>query len=326
MPVAAPADRRFRRAHLAPGRRKLLPRPIWTKTARAALLIAAALYGAYTLINLMTSAGTLTVAHVAVTGNTSLSRGEVLSLLDGLEGQNMLTLNLEPWRHKLKASPWIADASFRRIFPATVTVAVVERKPLGIARIGTDLYLVDARGVIDEFGSNYGDLDLPVIDGLAPNPGDDAGLVDQARAALAARLLVALQPRPDLAKLISQIDVTDGTSAAVIIKGDTALVRLGVEHFVERLQSYLDLRSALRERVPEIDYVDLRFGERVYVRPIGAQATGSKIQAAVLRSPGAALRPRPSTATHGRGSPINEKPKGGQSSAPAVRDLERTYR
>ena len=41
----------------------------------------------------------------------------------------------------------------------------------------------------------------------------------------------------------------------------------GNERFVERLQSYYELAPALRERVPDIDYVDLRFDERVYVRP-----------------------------------------------------------
>ena len=40
-----------------------------------------------------------------------------------------------------------------------------------------------------------------------------------------------------------------------------------LQKFLERLQSYVDLAPALRERVSEIDYVDLRFGERVYVRP-----------------------------------------------------------
>jgi hypothetical protein len=36
---------------------------------------------------------------------------------------------------------------------------------------------------------------------------------------------------------------------------------------VERLQAYFDLAPTLREQVPSIDYVDLRFDERVYVRP-----------------------------------------------------------
>ncbi len=55
--------------------------------------------------------------------------------------------------------------------------------------------------------------------------------------------------------------------AVVVLKDDTALVHVGDEQFAERLQSYVELAPALRERVPEIDYVDLRFDERVYVRP-----------------------------------------------------------
>jgi cell division septal protein FtsQ len=53
----------------------------------------------------------------------------------------------------------------------------------------------------------------------------------------------------------------------LLLDGDTALLHLGDDEFLERLQSYVDLAPALRERVPDIDYVDLRFDSRVYVRP-----------------------------------------------------------
>ena len=76
-----------------------------------------------------------------------------------------------------------------------------------------------------------------------------------------------LQRRPDLASRLSQIDVTDVDDAVVVLKDDTALIHLGTEQFTDRVQAYIDLLPALRERVPEIDYVDLRFDERVYVRP-----------------------------------------------------------
>jgi len=45
-------------------------------------------------------------------------------------------------------------------------------------------------------------------------------------------------------------------------------VHLGHEQFVERLQSYVELAPSLREQVPAIDYVDLRFGEHVFVGPV----------------------------------------------------------
>jgi cell division septal protein FtsQ len=70
-----------------------------------------------------------------------------------------------------------------------------------------------------------------------------------------------------VARRVSQIDVSDVRDAVVILDGETALLHLGDTQFAERLQSYLDLAPALHARVPNIDYVDLRFDERVYVRP-----------------------------------------------------------
>jgi cell division septal protein FtsQ len=282
MPVAAPADKRFRRAHVSPTRRRGRFEVSWKRVAYGSLVSACAVYACYRGAELVLSTGALTVTRITVSGNTKLSRGEVLSLLDGLRGRNMVFLDLEDWRHKLTASPWVADAALRRVLPGTVDVAISERTPIGIGRVGDDLYLIDERGaIIDEFGPNYADLDLPIIDGLAAHStrfarsgqaAPDAGglLIDDARAALAARLITSVQARPNLAKRLSQVDVTELRDAVVILKGDTAMLRVGDDQFAERLQSYVDLVPALRERVPDIDYVDLRFDERVYVRPQGS--------------------------------------------------------
>jgi len=221
----------------------------------------------YRAVGLALSADALTVTRITVRGNERMSRGEVLALLEGLRGASMVTADLESWRRKLLASPWVADAAIRRELPGTLTVVISERLPMGIGRIRDTLYLIDHRGtIIDEFGPNYAEFDLPIIDGLASRRAGTT-LVDQSRATLAARVIGDLQRRPDLANRVSQIDVTDVRDAVVILKGDTALVRIGDDHFIDRIQSYLDLTPALRERVPEIDYVDLRFDERVYVRP-----------------------------------------------------------
>jgi cell division septal protein FtsQ len=44
------------------------------------------------------------------------------------------------------------------------------------------------------------------------------------------------------------------------------LVHVGDARFAERLQTYVDLMPALHERLTDIDYVDMRFDDRVYVR------------------------------------------------------------
>jgi cell division protein FtsQ len=267
MTVAVPADKRFRRSHVSPARRRARLGLSWPRMARLCAVGALLLYAGYRATGLALSAEALTVTRITISGNASLSRGEVLLLLDELRGRNMMLVNLEAWRQKLMTSPWVADAAIRRVLPGTVDVVIAERAPIGVARLDDGLYLVDEHGVlIDEFGPNYSRFDLPVIDGLAAARGEGGTLIDESRAALARRLLAQLRGRPDLAGRVSQIDVSDVRDAVVVLEGDTALVRLGDDQFVERLQSYLDLAPALRERVPDIDYVDLRFGERVYVK------------------------------------------------------------
>jgi cell division septal protein FtsQ len=266
--VAAPADKRFRRSHVRPSRR----RPQWlTRLLAAARLLTAAgvLGGAgWYAAHALTDAETLRVSQIHVRGNQHLARGDVLALLAGLEGQHLLQTDLEAWRRRVLGSPWVEQASLRRVLPSTVEVVIRERMPLAIGRIRGDLYLVDEEGlVIDEYGPNYSQFDLPIVDGLADATGSSDPEVDPARAGLAVRLLRALEGQPALMKRISQIDVASAHDAVLLLDQDSALLHVGEEQFVERLQRYLELHEALHSRVPDIEYVDLRFDDRVYVRP-----------------------------------------------------------
>ncbi len=291
MAVRAPTDKRFRRAQVTPAAKRGRVRRSRKHVVQVAVLSTALLFGASFVARALLTAEALRVTRITVTGNTRLSRGDVLSLVDGLNGRNMLLVNLEEWRQRVLASPWVEDAAIRRVLPGTVDVAIAERQPMGIGRIAGVLYLLDQRGhIIDEFGPDHAEFDFPLIDGLAAAESEApessaakraaAGepVVDERRAALAMRLLASLQGRPDLAGRVSQIDVTDPRDAVVILKGDTALVRIGDDQFAERLQSYLDLAPTLRTKVPQIDYVDLRFGERVYVKPLADGAEGRRAQ------------------------------------------------
>ena len=271
--VAAPADRRFRRAHVKPARRKRTWRALAWPAIRYGLVAAVASLAVYRGVQVSANAHLLEVNRIVVHGNERLSKGEVLAVLSGLRGESLLWTDLDAWRRRLLSSPWVRDAALRRSLPATVDVVVSERQPIGIGRInGGDMYLVDERGVIiDQYGPQYADLDLPIIDGLAA-VNQDGSLTDERRADLAARLMTALRAKPQVARRVSQIDVADLHNAAVILTGDPAVIQLGEDQFLSRLQGYLELASALRERVADIDYVDLRFDDRIYVRPASASS------------------------------------------------------
>jgi cell division septal protein FtsQ len=232
---------------------------------------ALAIYAAYRAFDLAVSASALQVQRIAVHGNTRLSAGEVQTIVAGLRGTSILTADLPAYRKRLLRTPWVADVALRRVLPSTIDVFISERTPMGLCRIGNQVYLVDRFGVvIDEFGPRYAEFDLPIIDGLVRAPSSGEPALDERRADLAARVIEAVAARPDLAQRISQIDVRNLHDAIVLLDGDPALLHLGEDRFLERLQSYVDVATAVHERVPDVDYVDLRFDERMYVRPATA--------------------------------------------------------
>ena len=92
---------------------------------------------------------------ITLSGDTALSGDDVRSRLEGLRGLNTMTVNLEEWRQKVLESPWVEAVAIRRVLPGAVDVSIVERRPMGVGRIGSALYLIDERGVvIDEYGPN----------------------------------------------------------------------------------------------------------------------------------------------------------------------------
>jgi cell division protein FtsQ len=280
--VKAPAERNFRRARAKPAKRRKLSALFSWRALRAALIVMLLAVAGFRVAHLVYASDLFRVNRVRVHGNVRVSTGEVQAMVREVQGTNILTADLAYWRRKLLDSPWVAEVSLRRVLPATVDVYVSERRAFGLCRVGDVLYLVSSDGVVlDEFGPQYAEFDLPIVDGLFPRQATSrasrasraaaapATKADPARAALAARLIEAIKDSNDLKNRVSQIDVSDVHDAVVLLDDDPALLHLGEERFRERLHSYLEYADTLRQRIPDIDYVDLRFEERVYVKPRG---------------------------------------------------------
>ena len=88
----------------------------------------------------MAQAHVLKVDRIVVRGNERLSNGEVLAVLSGLRGESLVWTDLDRWRQRLLASPWVRDAALRRSLPSTVEVVVSERQPIGIGRLNDGMY------------------------------------------------------------------------------------------------------------------------------------------------------------------------------------------
>jgi len=215
----------------------------------------------------------LRVARVEVRGNRFLSEGEVREMLGPTVGDNILTLDLEALKSRLRASSWVAAASVRRALPDTIQVEIDERRPLALAEVDR-LYLMDGEGVlIDIYGPRTAGFDLPIVRGLA-------GLDESVRRDRAQRAGALLADLADLASEVSEVSVTDRGDLRLVLRGAGEVVLLGAPPCRAKLQTFLALRRELAERTPNAEYFDLRFRDRIYAKlrvedkPAGGRAGG----------------------------------------------------
>ena len=204
----------------------------------------------------------LRVQRIRVHGNERVHAGEVAALLEGMTGQSLLAVDLDRWRSRLFASPWWLTQRARRL-PGTIDVELRERVQWA-SRAPARTCSWSTRRARSSTNTGGG---MPIATcrsstGLSRRPCIPP-VIDRPHGQLVSRLMSELRKAPHLARRVSQIDAVNVHDVHVILDGDPAVIRLGETRFVERLDSYVSLQATLREQVPDIDYVDVRFGERV---------------------------------------------------------------
>lgn len=94
----------------------------------------------------LTTSAHFAVSQVEIIGNSQLSTPEILNLSGVAVGMNILEVSLGEISRKLQNSPWIENATVRRVLPDGVHIEIVEREPFfWILRDG-ELYYADRNG------------------------------------------------------------------------------------------------------------------------------------------------------------------------------------
>ncbi len=282
-PSEAPFLRPERRTRVRRTRRGALGRAVVAVEITGGCLVAAFLvWSAYA--NVMASER-LKVGRVEVRGSRFLSEGEVRELLGPAVGENILGLDIQSLKGRLRASPWVADATVSRTLPDTLRVDVREREPLALAELER-LYLMDADGtVIDLYGPRTAGFDLPIVRGLVGASGEE-------RRDRAQKAGILLHDLGDLAAEVSEVEVERTGDLKVVLRGKGELLRMGPPPYRPRLLVFLGLRAELSRRCPDAEYFDLRFKDRIVVKHRqGAVETVKKAADAPATSPVALVGP-----------------------------------
>jgi len=179
-------------------------------------------------------------------------------------GRNIFSVNLYEIERLATLDPWVRAASVKRVLPGTIRVRVTERRPVAVALIEGAAHLVDGEGyVIGPTGT--GADNLPVLSGLRGLENDELAATLQRGVTMLERLSTRA---PMFTKRLSELNFSEPTHIAVRTIGGGPRLLLDPEMIERNVSRWLDLGQAIRNRAGALDYVDLRWSQRIVVKPL----------------------------------------------------------
>jgi cell division protein FtsQ len=115
--------------------------------------------------NAMANAAGFRITTVGINGRKQLSQDEVLAI-GGVNGRSsLLFLDAETVRDRLKANPWIADATILKLYPGRLQIDIVERTAFALWQQDGRLSVIAADGAVLEPYVSRRFLGLPLVVG-----------------------------------------------------------------------------------------------------------------------------------------------------------------
>jgi cell division septal protein FtsQ len=235
-------------------------------------LIAAIFVGLAKVYLILITCDDLAVKTTQVLSKHDFVARDVQAMADASKLGNLLALDIGRLKSRVESHPWVKEARLRKVFPSQVRIEIREREPAAVLRVGESLFVIAEDGVVLERLTAREDADLPVL--------VDSGLFedryhDKLRLAWDCLKSLTAEERAS----VETLDVSRTDSVGLLFKGQSTRIILGRERFSEKLREYWSNKDGWESQNGALEYVDLRFDDRVYLKPLPT------VQVAALSKP-----------------------------------------
>jgi cell division protein FtsQ len=224
--------------------------------AGAAVLTVVGIAG-YTVVHYLRTSPRFAVRSVLVEGLNRVEDTHVYKQAKLPDDVNVFSVDLEGVRQRVEKLKWVRFATVQRVLPGTISIKVLERSPVGLARVGNEIVQFDAHAELLS-RDRGGGASFPVLDGLML---DDTQR-NQKKVDLYLRIMEDLHGKEEL----SEVHINDDLEVSVVSQSEPILVTLGTEKFRERWGQYLQLRTKIQTEYPDTVQVDFRFRNQAILR------------------------------------------------------------
>jgi len=196
------------------------------------------------------------VKHIEIDGEVHTPRAEIDRIAQRYIGLNLFQIDIARVQRDLGGVGWISRINIEKKLPDTLRIKLIERTPIALVRTGGTLRYADPQGVaFAELTPAAGDDDLPLI--------TDAEGGELTRAVALLRDL--REHDREIYSRVSEVRPVPPRGFAMFDRELGAFVYADADGVSAKWRSlYAILRA---ENNPAIEYADLRFADRVIVKP-----------------------------------------------------------
>jgi len=172
---------------------------------------------------------------------------------------NILLFNSSSLQETIKSFTRVKNVTIRKIFPLSLNITIEERKPFAVLKKDF-LFVIDTEGVIISQIEAH-NIPLPLL--FDENNFNDyyKGKIDLARECLE-------KMTPKERQDIEILDLSENLNVKVKTRDSSTWLILGNNRFGEKLRRFIAEKTSL-ERYGNLAYVDLRFQDRFFIKPLG---------------------------------------------------------
>jgi len=208
---------------------------------------------------LVTARSAFVVDKIVFTGNVHLPDEELKSLAGLGGGENLLALPSGNIFKKISGSPWIRQAAVRKEFPDRLHILIKETEPLALLDMKGRLFIVDEKGKMLEELKESSMPFLPIISG------DPFGQKEVFAEAI--NLVRAIKDRGLMSRK-NHIEIIAHKLQEISVNLDGTVVKVGAGEYGDKLTRLMELEEEIKSRHIPVDYIDLRFANKVVVKPV----------------------------------------------------------
>jgi len=200
---------------------------------------------------------------IEVSGAVHTPRAAVNAITQAYVGANLFRLDIAHIQNDLQALGWVSRIETEKKLPDTLRVRIVERTPVALVQNGDRLQYVDENGVpFAELSPAVGDSDLPLITGATG-----------AELARCVALLRALRARDaEVFARISEVRPVAPDGFALFDRQLGAVVYAREDDLSAKWRDLYAITSAEKLGRASIAYADLRFADRIVIKPLVSNA------------------------------------------------------